>query len=483
MTRPAASLVIVVSAVLAACTPTPKVQLSPDEAAIMMGSRVRANTTINTETFRCFDKAIARKGLPVMNIAVGNIADYTGKATDAEGAVVTKGGSLMLFSALGLMTQSVRLHDRFDTSVTDLEMTYVNARQLGDGQTHDVNGETVPWMPYYGGSIHKSDYTILGGITEVNFNLESGGYSAQINQIGPKKRSFTMSIAADLRLVETETLVVVATASFQKQFTGYEVGANVFSFFDVFNDKQLFDVYAGNIEQEPMQLGVRAILEEATLELMSDVANVDYTPCAYPKLVYADQLPQATDAAETPAAVTATPVAPAPAPVAPKPAAAAPVAAAPAPAPVAAQAPVTAKPAAALAEPAPNVAATGTVAKTMPALTSVDASSATSAATTTAAPAGTNLVANSTAAPAPAPAATSASGTATTGTIMVGTFKMQSGAAKAGKLLGSIGLTPTIRSQTTDTGTIWSVRVFTSRSPAILKKVQSLGFPDAYFRK
>lgn len=481
MTRPAASLVIVVSAVLAACTPTPKVQLSPDEAAVMMGSRVRANTTINTETFRCFDKAIARKGLPVMNIAIGNIADYTGKTTDAEGAVVTKGGSLMLFSALGLMTNSVRLHDRFDTSVTDLEMTYVNARQLGDGQTHDVNGETVPWMPYYGGSIHKSDYTILGGITEVNFNLESGGYSAQINQIGPKKRSFTMSIAADLRLVETETLVVVATASFQKQFTGYEVGANVFSFFDVFNDKQLFDVYAGNIAQEPMQLGVRAILEEAALELMSDVADVDYTPCAYPKLVYADQLPQTTDAVEATPAVAATPVAPAAA-VAPKPAAAAPVATAPvaaAPAP----APVAPKPAAALAEPAPAVAATGTVTKTMPALTSVNASSATSAATTTAAPSGTSVVANSTAAPAPAPAATSTSGTATTGTIMVGTFKMQSGAEKAGKLLGSIGLTPTIRSQTTDTGTIWSVRVFTSRSPAILKKVQSLGFPDAYFRK
>ncbi len=282
-------LVLMIPAV-AGCVPGPKLQLAPDEKAMVLGSRARQNTTINTDTFRCFDQAIAARKKPPLNIAVGNIADYTGKVSDSEGAMITRGGSLMLFSALGLMTSSVRLHDRFDTSVTDLEMTYINSRQLGDGRTHEVDGTEVPWMPYYGGSIQKSDYTILGGITEVNFNIDSGGYSAQINQVGPKKRTFTMSVAADLRIIRTESLVVVATASFQKQFTGHEVGTNIFSFFDVFNQKQLFDVYAGNIAQEPMQLGVRAILEEATLELLSKVTKVDYRGCAFPKPSFDPQL-------------------------------------------------------------------------------------------------------------------------------------------------------------------------------------------------
>lgn len=282
---------------LSACTGTPRIQLAPDEAPMVLGSRTRENTTIMTDAIRCFDSALAEAGKPRMDIAVGNIADYSGKTTDTEGAVITKGGSLMLFSALGLMKQSVRLHDRFDTSVTDLEMGYINSRQLGDGQQHEVNGETVPWMPYFGGSIAKSDYVILGGITEVNFNIASGGWGAEVNQIGGKARSFTMSIAADLRLVETDSLIVRATASFQKQFTGYEVGANLFSFFDVYEEKQLFDVYAGNIQQEPMQLGVRAILEEATLKVLSEVTEVDYRTCMQPQppTTAAQQVPAPAD--------------------------------------------------------------------------------------------------------------------------------------------------------------------------------------------
>lgn len=276
---------LMMASVLASCDAGPTVQLSPDEQPIMIGSRVRRNTTILTDTFVCFDNALAKAGKKPLKIAVGNIADYTGKTSDSEGAVITRGGSLMLFSALGLMRHSVKLQDRFDTTVTDMEMKYVNARQLGDGTEHTVENAKVPWMPYFGGSILKSDYVIMGGITEVNFNLSSGGFNAEMNQTGFKRRTFTMSIAADLRLVKTDSLEVVATSSFQKQFTGREVNANVFSFFDVFNNKQLFDVYGGDISQEPMQLGVRTILEEATLDLLSRANSLDYHPCTVPMVV------------------------------------------------------------------------------------------------------------------------------------------------------------------------------------------------------
>ena len=97
MKRTTVQSVLLACTLLSACSKAPKIQLSPDEKPMVAGSRVRANTTINTETFRCFDKAVAQKHLPIMNIAIGNIADYTGKTTDSEGAVITKGGSLMLF--------------------------------------------------------------------------------------------------------------------------------------------------------------------------------------------------------------------------------------------------------------------------------------------------------------------------------------------------------------------------------------------------
>ncbi len=86
---------------LASCDAGPTVQLAGDEQPIMIGSRVRRNTTILTDTFICFDNTLVKAGKKPLKIAVGNIADYTGKTSDSEGAVITRGGSLMLFSALG----------------------------------------------------------------------------------------------------------------------------------------------------------------------------------------------------------------------------------------------------------------------------------------------------------------------------------------------------------------------------------------------
>ena len=387
----------------------------------MIGSRVRRNTTILTDTFVCFDNALVKAGKKPLRIAVGNIADYTGKTSDSEGAVITRGGSLMLFSALGLMKRSVKLQDRFDTTVTDMEMKYVNARQLGDGTEHTVENEKVPWMPYFGGSILKSDYVIMGGITEVNFNLSSGGYNAEMNQTGFKRRTFTMSIAADLRLVKTDSLEVVATSSFQKQFTGREVSANLFSFFDVFNNKQLFDVYGGDISQEPMQLGVRTILEEATLELLSEANNLDYRPCTLPR-----------------AAVTATPIVKAANPAQPKGAL-----------PVPAAKPVAAKD-------------LGGVATGRDTTTAVAQTSKTQLATM----------------PKTAPAVPQG-----TARLLIGSFTVQSNANAALQQAKANGIPARIEAYVRDNRPWWIVVAFVSPDPATLNQIRQLGFPDAFFAK
>ncbi|HSI18316.1 MAG TPA: CsgG/HfaB family protein, partial [Sphingomonas sp.] len=144
---------------------------------------------------------------------------------------------------------------------------------------HDVAGATgvgkVPWLPYYGGSIAASDYFIVGGITEVNYDIRSGGFGIDINQTGPKARTYTQSVAIDLRIVDTRTLLVARTISLTKQYTGYEVGFDLFRFFG----SSLFDINIGAKGQEPLQLGIRTALEEATLRLVGAVTRTDPARC------------------------------------------------------------------------------------------------------------------------------------------------------------------------------------------------------------
>ena len=133
----------------------------------------------------------------------------------------------------------------------------------------------MPWLPYFGGSILKSDYYIVGGITELNYNIQSGGALAQVNQVGPDARVYTESVAIDLRIVNSRNLTVVRTVSFEKQLTGEEVDFNIFRFFG----SSLFNVDIGNKQQEPAQLGVRTALEEGVLKLVGAVEGIPVKPC------------------------------------------------------------------------------------------------------------------------------------------------------------------------------------------------------------
>jgi outer membrane protein OmpA-like peptidoglycan-associated protein len=200
--------------------------------------------------------------------------------------------------------------ERFDTRIAELELAYIDRRQLGDGEDHVLdNGKgknQVPWVPYFGGSILRSDYYIIGGITELNYNIQSGGFEFAINNSGIKDRTYTMNIGVDLRIVDTKSLRVVKTVSLEKQITGYEVGADTFRFFG----NRLFDVNVGAKNQEPLQLGVRTVLEQGTLELISAVAGGQADSC-----IQNAGAAQASPKASTPIvpAVQDCPIAPAPA--------------------------------------------------------------------------------------------------------------------------------------------------------------------------
>lgn len=279
MIRPV-TCVIVIGAItlsLAACASIRTEQMALGEAAQPVGPPVRDNRTPMDGVFACYRAGLSATDRPPV-IGVGEVRDYTGKFSNLEGNAVTQGGALMVTSALGKLGDSVRVAERFDPSVAEHELAWMDKRQLGDGEPHTVPGQTggpVRWLPYFGGSVVGSDYFIVGGITEVNYDIHSGGAEVAVNGVGPKVRVFTQSVAVDLRIVDTRSLIVVKTVSLTKQYTGYETGFGTFRFFG----SDLFDINIGAKGQEPLQLGIRTTLEEATLRLVGAVLRSDPAVC------------------------------------------------------------------------------------------------------------------------------------------------------------------------------------------------------------
>ncbi|MEP2863462.1 holdfast anchoring protein HfaB, partial [Parvibaculum sp.] len=193
---------------------------------------------------------------------------------DGTGMKVTQGASLMAMSALG--RAGVPLVERYDTAISELEMKYANNKLIGDA----VEGE---YRKIYAGEIRGSDYYLVGGITELNFNIQSGGLNAGFAEGGDmgaaanaSASSYVMNIGLDLRLVNSRTLEVVDYVSYQKQIVGREIKAGVFDFFG----GNLFSLGVGSSAQEPIQLAVRAVVERAVLKLLVPLYGVNPSDCA-----------------------------------------------------------------------------------------------------------------------------------------------------------------------------------------------------------
>ena len=221
--------------------------------------------------------ALAQVNAAPISVAVGDVKDYTGKYSINEGNAITQGASLMVYSALGKLGKQVAIHERVDTRIGEMELAYTDRRQLGDGQSYALKPgeEAVPWLPYFGGTIIRSRYYIVGGITEANWDIGSGGVQAVVSGVGGKGRIYAMNIGVDLRIVDTKSLLVVKTVSISKQIVGEEVGIDIFRFFG----NELFDIHAGSKRQEPLQLGVRTAIEQGVLELLGAVSGVDPSGC------------------------------------------------------------------------------------------------------------------------------------------------------------------------------------------------------------
>ncbi len=239
---------------------------------------VTANPTPYSSALVCMSNYARATGKPTPRIAVGRVLDYTGKEDLEGGRKVTQGASLMAMSAFA--KAGAKLVERFDTSVSELELKYSNNKLIG---SDDPSPDGTEFRQILAGEIPGSDYYFVGGITELNSNIRSIGADAFVGDLDaadPKGRAgfklFVINVGVDLRLVNTKTLIVEDVISYQKQIVGREISAGIFDF----ANGNIFDVGVGERAMEPIQLAVRSTIERAVLEMTANLYGVPNSdPC------------------------------------------------------------------------------------------------------------------------------------------------------------------------------------------------------------
>jgi curli biogenesis system outer membrane secretion channel CsgG len=189
--------------------------------------------------------------LPIF--AVGEVADKTGQINyDENGHALSQGVSEMVISALfkSGMTHQV---ERLDLRIPLAELKLAEQDRL-----------SRPMTDY--SKLPASDFIVVGALTELNYNIVSGGAQLFIQGIGGGARTVVINVALDLRVVDSRNFAIRYVSSLQKQIYGFEVEANIFRFFG----DTLVEFDAGAIKNEPLQLGVRSVVEMAVYQIMTD---------------------------------------------------------------------------------------------------------------------------------------------------------------------------------------------------------------------
>lgn len=220
-----------------------------------------AVTDNNTPYSQCLEtlRNIPANNLPVF--AVGEIADKTGQINyDENGHALTQGVSEMVISALA-KTGKAHMVERLDLRIPLAEVKLAEQKKL-NRSVDDY------------GKLPASDFIIVGALTELNYNIISGGAQLFVRGIGGGMRTVVVNVAMDLRVVDSKNFAIRYVTTLQKQILGYEVEANVFRFFG----DTLIEFDAGAIRNEPMQLGVRSVAEMAVYQIMTDFLKLPGAP-------------------------------------------------------------------------------------------------------------------------------------------------------------------------------------------------------------
>ncbi|MES2498206.1 MAG: CsgG/HfaB family protein [Pseudomonadota bacterium] len=240
------------------------------------GAQVIDDDTAYSPLLRCLAATAPNSDRP--RIAVGEVADYTGRLDGLNGTVAPQGAALMVMSAIS--KAGFPLAERLDLRIARQELDYANSRLLGpDGNPTDA------YRRIYSGSIAEADMFVLGGITELDFNIQSDVAEISVGPVGAGARSYVMSVGIDLRLIDARSLRVIKVVSLQKQIRGRELRAGIFEFIG----NTTLDLGVGRRRQEPVHGAIRAIIEKAVIDLIAGQsgANAPDCPTNIPTVTYA----------------------------------------------------------------------------------------------------------------------------------------------------------------------------------------------------
>ncbi len=237
---------IMLTATLGGCA-----SIGTDPVAPREGSRVMTNHTPYT---RCLSALSQQPGRNLPVVSVGQIMDRTGQtsySTITESRTLTQGVSEMLISAL-YKTRKVRLAERLDIRIPLAE------RQLEETGAMQRSPAALNVQPV--------NFVILGALTELNYNILTQGARLYVGLVGASNREAVINVGLDLRVVDATTFQTVYVTSLQKQIVGNQVEAGVYRFFD----NQLVEFDAGTVRNEPLQLGVRSVVEMAAYQILTE---------------------------------------------------------------------------------------------------------------------------------------------------------------------------------------------------------------------
>ncbi|MBF0665960.1 MAG: transcriptional regulator, partial [Brevundimonas sp.] len=122
---------------------------------------VTANPTPYSAALYCMADYARRYNLPSPRMAVGRISDYTGTVSADGGRQITGGASQMAMTALA--KAGARQVERYDTSVSEMELRYANNRLIGD--EGPAGADDNQYRRILAGQVPGSDFYIVGGIT------------------------------------------------------------------------------------------------------------------------------------------------------------------------------------------------------------------------------------------------------------------------------------------------------------------------------
>ena len=249
----------------------------PGAAEGRHGAPATANPTPYSPALACLGVRGGWRDGAAPRIAVGRIGDLTGRIDFYNGAPAPQGAAL--FAVTALARAGVPVVERLDNSVAEMELAYARQHLLSD--TPERAGESADnFRPILAGQVAGSRYYIVGGVTELNYNIASsqaelrGGGSGTADDRSPGGglggSRYVLNVAIDLRLVDTRSQAVVDTVSFQKQVVGVERSAGVTGLNLRGGDGVAtgrFGLGAGAME--PLQFAVRTLVERGVFELVA----------------------------------------------------------------------------------------------------------------------------------------------------------------------------------------------------------------------